>query len=283
MAVLMKGSEVIASMKEAISKDVEELKARGVAPSLAIVRLGARGDDLAYERGAVKRCEGLGIACKVMEYDENLRQDELKEELEKINSDGSIHGVLLFRPLPKHIDENAIKNILDPGKDIDCLTPVNLARVFEGDASGHYPCTPEAVMHMLQHYNIELSGKRVTVIGRSLVVGKPLAMLLLKENATVTICHTKTRNLEEQCRSAEILIAAGGKARMVTDVFLSPGQVVVDVGINMDENGNLCGDVDFEAAERIVSHISPVPGGVGTVTSSVLALHVVRAARRMTT
>lgn len=281
MAVYMKGSEVIESMKGTISKGVEELKARGVTPCLAIVRLGARPDDLAYELGAVKSCEDLGIVCKVMEYGEDLGQDELKDKLMKINSDGGIHGVLLFRPLPKHIDENAIKNILDQKKDIDCLTPVNLAGVFEGDASGHFPCTPEAVMHMLRHYNIELSGKRVTVIGRSLVVGKPLAMLLLKEDATVTICHTKTRNLEEQCRSAEILIAAGGRAGMVTGAFLSPGQVVVDVGINMDKNGNLCGDVDFEAAEKIVSHISPVPGGVGTVTSSVLALHVVHAARKM--
>lgn len=281
MAIWMKGSEVIASMKETIRQEVESLKTAGVAPCLAIVRLGVRPDDLAYEKGAVKRCEGLGVSCRVMEYDQSITQLQLVEALRKINHDPDVHGILIFRPLPSHIDEKVIKYEISPDKDVDCLSPVNVAKVFEGDPSGFAPCTPEAVMQMLRHYQIGLSGKRVTVVGRSLVVGKPLTMLLIKENATVTVCHTRTRDLEGVCRSAEILIAAAGKAKMVTESFVSEGQVVVDVGINVDENGNLCGDVDFEAAEKAAAYISPVPGGVGTVTSSVLAEHVVLAARRL--
>lgn len=282
MAVIMKGMEVVNSMKEKMLKEVEELKAKGINPCLAIVRLGLRPDDLAYERGAIKRCEGLGIKCTVMEYAESITQDELVKEIQKINNDAGIHGILLFRPLPKHIDENVIKYVISPAKDIDCLNPVNVAKVFEGDETGFVPCTPKAVMEILEHYNIDVSGKRVAVIGRSLVVGKPLSMLLLKKNATVTICHTRTRDLEGTCKSAEILIAAAGKARMVTDKFVSAGQIVVDVGINLDQDGNLCGDVDYDKVEKIVDEITPVPGGVGTVTTSVLAKHVLQAAKYQT-
>lgn len=280
MAVLMKGSDVVNAIKERLLKKVEVLNAGGIVPGLAIVRLGARPDDLSYERGAVKRCEGLGIKCRVYEYPETLTQDELICEIQKINGDDSVHGILLFRPLPKQIDENVIKYVMSPDKDIDCLNPVNVAKVFEGDETGFAPCTPEAVMDMLEHYNIDVKGKRVTVIGRSLVVGKPLAMLLLKKHATVTICHTRTHDLEGTCREAEILIAAAGKAKMVTDAFVTEGQTVIDVGINVDESGNLCGDVDFGKVEGLVSYITPVPGGVGTVTTSVLAKHIIQAAMK---
>ena len=279
MAVIMKGLEVVNSMKEKMIKDVEDLKSRGINPCLAIVRLGAKPDDIAYERGAIKRCEGLGIKCSVFEYPQNIMQDDLLNEIKKINDDFSIHGILLFRPLPKHINESVIKYVISPDKDMDSLNPVNVAKLFEGDETGFAPCTPEAVMEILEHYNIEVSGKRVVVIGRSLVVGKPLSMLLLKKGATVTICHTKTLEIEQTCRSAQILIAAAGKARMVTEAFVSPGQIVVDVGINMDKEGNLCGDVDYNNVEKIVSLITPVPGGVGTVTTSVLAKHVIRSAK----
>lgn len=280
MAGLMKGSEVVNAMKDRMLKEVAELNARGITPGLAIVRLGARQDDLSYERGAIKRCEGLGIKCSVFEYPDTLTQDELIQEIERINVDSSIHGILLFRPLPKQIDENVIKYVISPEKDIDCLNPVNVAKVFEGDETGFAPCTPEAVMEILEHYKIDVKGKRVAVVGRSLVVGKPLSMLLLKKHATVTICHTRTRNLEETCQQAEILIAAAGKAKMVTDAFVSEGQTVIDVGINVDENGNLCGDVDFEKVEKLAGYITPVPGGVGTVTTSVLAKHVIQAAKK---
>jgi methylenetetrahydrofolate dehydrogenase (NADP+)/methenyltetrahydrofolate cyclohydrolase len=278
MAFVMKGIEVVNSMKERMLADVERLKKEGTDPCLAIIRLGAKPDDLAYERGAVKRCEGLGIRCVVNEYPENIGQEDLIREIQKINGDGSVHGILLFRPLPKHLDINVIKHVISPEKDIDCLNPVNVAKVFEGDETGFAPCTPAAVMEMLDYFKIDVSGKRVVLIGRSLVVGKPLSMLLLKKNATVTICHTKTRDIERICKSAEILIAAAGAARMVSAGHVSAGQVVVDVGINVDENGKLCGDVDYDAVEKIVDYITPVPGGVGTVTSSVLAKHVIKAA-----
>ena len=281
MTVIMKGPEVAGAMKEKMLLDIAELKGIGITPGLGIVRLGARPDDLAYERNAVKKCEAIGIKCKVLEYPEGIIQPELISEIKKINDDVSVHGILLFRPLPKHIDENVIRHTLSPEKDIDCLNPENIAKVFAGDESGFAPCTPEAVLEMLDYYRIPIEGKRVVVIGRSMVVGKPLSMLLLKRHATVTICHTRTRNLEEVCRNAEILIAAAGKARMVTGSFVGEGSIVVDVGINVDPLGNLCGDVDFEDASKKALYITPVPGGVGTVTSSVLAKHVIQAAKRI--
>jgi methylenetetrahydrofolate dehydrogenase (NADP+) / methenyltetrahydrofolate cyclohydrolase len=281
MTKLMKGKEVMEAMKQDMLKEVEELASKGITPELAIVRLGARPDDLAYERGAVKRCEGVGIRCKIFEYPEDISQRELVGEIEKINKNADIHGILLFRPLPKHIDESAVKHAIGHEKDVDCLNPINVAKVFEGDETGFAPCTPEAVMEMLDYYDIDLKGKKVTLVGRSLVVGKPLAMLLIKKHATITICHTRTKDIEAVCRNAEILIAAAGKAKMINESFVAEGQIVIDVGINVDEEGKLCGDVDFEKVEDIVDMITPVPGGVGTVTSSVLAKHVIRAAGRM--
>ncbi|MBU2703102.1 methylenetetrahydrofolate dehydrogenase (NADP+)/methenyltetrahydrofolate cyclohydrolase [Sporomusaceae bacterium BoRhaA] len=278
MTVIMKGSEVINAMKEKMIIEVGELKNKGVIPGLGIIRLGVKPPDLAYEKGAIKRAESVGINCKVFEYPETIAQAELIHEISKINADKAIHGILLFRPLPKQIDERIIKHIISPEKDIDCLNPINVAKVFSGDESGFAPCTPTAVMELLEYYKISVEGKKVVVIGRSLVVGKPLAMMLLKKNATVTICHTRTRNLKELCREAEILIAAAGKAKMITADFISQGGIVIDVGINMDQVGKLCGDVDYEGAVNNVSYITPVPGGVGTVTSSVLAKHVIRGA-----
>jgi len=281
MAIIMKGTEVVNAMKTQMLAEIVKLKENGINPSLAIVRLGSRPDDQAYERGAIKRCEGLGIKCVVIEYAESITQAELIKNIKEINSDTAIHGILLFRPLPKHIDENVIKYVISSDKDVDCLNPVNVAKVFEGDETGFAPCTPEAVMQILEYYNIDVSGKRVVIIGRSLVVGKPLSMLLLKKNATVTICHTRTKDIEATCASAEILIAAAGKARMVTRQFVSAGQVVIDVGINVDQDGNLCGDVDYGTLEEIVASVTPVPGGVGKVTTSVLAKHVIRAANQL--
>lgn len=281
MAVLLKGSEVVASLKEKLLIQVGELKNKGIQPCLGIVRLGAKPDDLAYERGAVKRFEGLGIKTSIFEYPETLDQDGLIAEINRLNSDSNIHGILIFRPLPKHIDENAIKTVISPVKDVDCMNPINAAKVFEGDETGYAPCTPEAVMDMLEHFGIDVKGKRVTVIGRSMVVGKPLSMLLLKKHATVTICHTRTADIRGACRNAEILIAAAGSAKMVDDSFVSPGTVVIDVGINVDANGNMCGDVDQEKVEPVAGYLTPVPGGVGTVTTSVLAKHVIKAAMNL--
>ena len=279
MGLLLKGIDVVNSMKEKMIRETEELKAKGVSPCLAIVRVGERPDDISYERGAIKRCESVGIACKVNQLSETISQQELTEVILKLNNDPSVHGILLFRPLPKHLDENSIVNMVNPQKDVDCLNPVNLARVFAGDPEGFAPCTPEAVIEVLDYYNIPIEGSRIAVIGRSLVVGKPLSMLLLKRNATVTICHTRTKELEATCSNAEIVIAAAGKAKMVNSSFISENAVVIDVGINVDEAGNLCGDVSFQEVSEKAGSITPVPGGVGTVTTSVLANHVIRAAR----
>jgi methylenetetrahydrofolate dehydrogenase (NADP+) / methenyltetrahydrofolate cyclohydrolase len=279
MAIVLKGSEVVNAMKEKMIQEVKVLKERGIEPQLAIVRLGTKPDDLAYERGAIKRCEAVGVKSKVFEFPENLSQSELIAQIHNLNEDKFIHGMLLFRPFPKHISDDAIKSVVKPQKDIDCMSLANIAKVFAGDEDGFAPCTPEAVLEMLDHYKISVLGKRVVVIGRSMVVGKPLSMMLLKRHATLTICHTRTRDLEAAGRGAEILIAAAGKAKMVTDAFVSDGATVIDVGINVDAAGNLCGDVDFEKVEKKAAYITPVPGGVGTVTSSVLVKHVIRAAQ----
>lgn len=278
MSILMKGADVAKTMKEDLTGEARRLKDRGILPSLTIVRVGARPDDLAYERGARKRMEMIGIECKVVELPETITQAEFEKTFFKINEDPKVHGILLFRPLPGHLDEGPVVSRINPLKDVDCMCPVNIAKVFSGDETGHAPCTPEAVMEMLDYYKIDPRGKKVTVIGRSMVVGKPLSMLLLKRHATVTICHTRTKDLSATCREAEILVAAAGKARMVTADMIGDGAVVVDVGINVDAKGNLCGDVDFNAAEPATSYISPVPRGVGSVTSSVLAKHVLKAA-----
>ena len=278
MSILMKGADVAKTMKEDLTGEARRLKDRGILPSLTIVRVGARPDDLAYERGARKRMEMIGIECKVVELPETITQAEFEKTFFKINEDPKVHGILLFRPLPGHLDEGPVVSRINPLKDVDCMCPVNIAKVFSWDETGHAPCTPEAVMEMLDYYKIDPRGKKVTVIGRSMVVGKPLSMLLLKRHATVTICHTRTKDLSATCREAEILVAAAGKARMVTADMIGDGAVVVDVGINVDAKGNLCGDVDFNAAEPVTSYISPVPRGVGSVTSSVLAKHVLKAA-----
>ena len=278
MSILMKGADVAKTMKEDLTGEARRLKDRGILPSLTIVRVGARPDDLAYERGARKRMEMIGIECTVVELPETITQAEFEKTFFKINEDPKVHGILLFRPLPGHLDEGPVVSRINPLKDVDCMCPVNIAKVFSGDETGHAPCTPEAVMEMLDYYKIDPRGKKVTVIGRSMVVGKPLSMLLLKRHATVTICHTRTKDLSATCREAEILVAAAGKARMVTADMIGDGAVVVDVGINVDAKGNLCGDVDFNAAEPVTSYISPVPRGVGSVTSSVLAKHVLKAA-----
>ena len=283
MSELMKGAEVARAMKAEMTEAVEALKQRGISPCLTIVRVGARPDDLAYERGAKKRMEMLGIECRVAELAEDISQQKLEETFRKINEDSSVHGILLFRPLPALLDEEPLKKMIDPCKDVDCMSPVNIAKVFAGDETGHAPCTAEAVMELLEHYKINLTGKKVTIVGRSMVVGRPLSMLMLKKNATVTICHTRTKDLAATCAEAEVLVAAAGKAKMVTAEMTGRGAVVADVGINVDAEGNLCGDVDFESVAEKAACISPVPGGVGSVTTSVLAKHVIKSANLLLT
>jgi methylenetetrahydrofolate dehydrogenase (NADP+)/methenyltetrahydrofolate cyclohydrolase len=282
MAKLLKGAPVADALTESLKARADALQAKGVAPALAILRVGERPDDLAYERGAMKRCQKIGVAVRNVALPAECSKDELTEAIRWINVDKSIHGCLLLRPLPRKEDEREACLLLAPEKDVDCVTSSSLAGVFTGSGEGFPPCTAQACMEILAFYGYALAGKRVTVIGRSLVIGKPVSMMLAAKNATVTMCHTKTADLAAECRRAEILIVAAGKAGVVGAEFVSPNQAVIDVGINTDKEGKLFGDVDFAAAEPIVAAITPVPGGVGTVTSTVLAKHVVEAAERAT-
>ena len=280
MAKQLLGKEVTAALNERIKADVEALKAKGVNPTLGIIRVGENESDISYERGATKRCETLGVACEKILLPENATQEEVLAAVDKVNKDDKIHGVLLFRPLPKHLNQTEIENALDPAKDVDCMTDGSMSGVFTGKAVGFPPCTPQACMEILDHYGIDCTGKKAVVVGRSLVVGKPAAMMLIKKNATVTVCHTRTKDMPSVTREAEILIVAAGRAGVVTKDYVAPGQIVIDVGINVNEEGKLCGDVAYAEVEPIVEAITPVPGGVGSVTTSVLVGHVVEAAKR---
>lgn len=276
---IIKGKPVADKISEGLIKEVNNLVTEGINPKLAIVRVGARADDLAYERGALKRCKTIGIETEVVELDENINQEEYIKVLHKLNEDKKINGILTFRPLPKHLNEDEIKYHIDPKKDVDCFNPINTAKIVENDESGYPPCTPTAVVEILKHYDIELSGANITVIGRSMVVGKPVSMLLLNENATVTICHSKSKNLSEISSKSDVVVAAVGKAKMINNDYIKDGAVVIDVGINVDDEGNLCGDVDTDDIMDKARMLTPVPGGVGSVTTSILASHVVKACK----
>lgn len=274
---LLKGAPVSAAIREWAAEEIKQLQ--GSVPKLAIIRVGEKPDDMSYERSAVKKMEAFGLRVQTFVFPKDISDEEFKEAFQKINKDPAVTGILLLRPLPEQIKEKEIEAMIDPKKDLDGISPVNIAKVFSGDPSGFAPCTAEAVIEILKANNISIEGKRAAVIGRSMVIGKPLSMLLLKENATVTICHTRTKELPEICRQAEILVAAAGKAGMVEESWVSDGAVVIDVGINVDENGKLCGDVDQASMESRNLLLTPVPGGVGAVTTAVLAKHLIQAAR----
>ncbi len=280
MAKQLLGKEVTASLNERIKAQAARLQEKGVNPTLAIIRVGENPSDISYEKGADKRCETLGVACEKILLPEDVSQEELLAVMDRVNKNEKIHGVLLLRPLPGHLEQSAIENALDPTKDVDCMTDGSMSGVFTGKKVGFPPCTPQACMEILDYYGIDCTGKKAVVIGRSLVVGKPAAMMLIKKNATVTVCHTKTVDMPSVTREADIIIVAAGRAGVVGAEYVKPGQTVIDVGINMNVEGKLCGDVDFAAVEPIVDAITPVPGGVGSVTTSVLVGHVVEAAAR---
>ena len=279
-ALLLKGGPAAAALNETTAARAAELTAQGVTPTLAVVRVGAREDDLAYERGVQARCAKLGIALRPFQLDAEAEQAELLAVLDEVNRDRSIHGCLLFRPLPAQMDDRAVRAVLAPEKDVDGITDASLAGVFTGSGEGYAPCTAQACVELLRHYGIPLEGRRVTVVGRSLVVGKPAAMLLDRQNATVTLCNSRTRDLPALCRQADVLVVAMGRRRAIGAGCFAPGQVVVDVGIHSGPDGKLCGDVRFAEAEPVVAAITPVPGGVGAMTTSVLAAHVVEAAAK---
>ena len=278
MATILKGVPVVAAMNEHNAALCAQLKTAGITPTLAVVRVGEREDDLAYERGVMTRCGKVGVAVRQYVLPADAAQDALLQVIDEINTDDSIHGCLLFRPLPKQFDDRTVRAALRPEKDIDGITDASLAGVFTNTDLGYAPCTAQACLEILKYYNVPLSGKRAVVVGRSLVVGKPAAMMLDRENATVTLCNSRTQDLPALCRQADVVVVAMGKMGAVGADCLREGQAVVDVGIHVNAEGKLCGDVQFAAAEPVVAAITPVPGGVGTVTTSVLVGHVVQAA-----
>ena len=284
MAKRLLGKEVNEKLNARIIADCEALKARGVNPTMAIVRCGERPDDLSYERTACKRADTLGVAVEKFVLPEDVSREELIKVIDAINANDGIHGVLLFRPLPKHLkaDQDEICNRLDPRKDVDGMTDLSNAGVFMGKPMGFAPCTPAACMEILSHYGIDCTGKKAVVIGRSLVVGKPLGIMLMGKNATVTTCHTRTKDVPAITRDADIIVSAAGVLGSLTKEHVRPGQIVVDVSINWDEaKGGIAGDAAFDEVEPIVEAITPVPGGVGTVTTSLSIGHVVEAAKRI--
>lgn len=281
MAEILKGAPVAVALNDRTTADVADLKEKGIAPTLAILRVGERADDLSYEKGAMKRCADTGVTVKNVVLPEDVAADTFFETLEELNNDVSVHGILMFRPLPKHIDGKKACQLLNPAKDVDGCTDGSLAGVFTDTEVGFAPCTAQAAMEILDYYGIDPEGKRAAVIGRSLVVGRPVSMMLMHRNATVTTCHTKTTDMSSVTKAADIVIVCAGKMESIGSQYLKEGQVVIDVGIGWnEEKGKLCGDVKFEEAESVVGAITPVPGGVGAVTTSVLVSHVVEAAKR---
>ena len=275
----LRGKPVADAVSERVSRKVLRLKELGVSPALAIVRVGNRPDDLAYQRGATSRCEKAGIRVLPYEFDGDIVQERFLSEFSSIAGDKSIHGILLLHPLPRQIDIEEVKKIFPPEKDIDCMLDENSGRIFTG-GDVMPPCTAQAVMELLKFYGVKLCGKHAVICGRSMVVGKPLSQLMLRENATVTVCHSRSENMSGITRGADIVVTAVGRAKMFGKEYFSPGQTVIDVGINTDDEGSLCGDVDFAAVSGIAEMITPVPGGVGSVTTAVLAENCVIAAER---
>ena len=289
MAKRLLGKEVNEALVASLQTRTAALREKGVVPTLGIIRLGENPSDLSYEKGATKRAEEVGVAVKNYILPETASKEDVLAVIDEVNADASVHGVLMFRPLPKHLKaaQDEICNHLDPKKDVDSMTHMSNAGVFEGQDLGYAPCTPAACMEILDYYGIDCKGKNAVVIGRSLVVGKPAAMMLMAKNATVTICHTRTVNTAEICKNADIIVTAAGVLNSLTKDFVRPGQVVIDVSMNWNPEkitskgkGGMSGDAIFDEVEPIVEAITPVPGGVGAVTTSVLMKHVVEAAEK---
>ena len=282
MAELLKGAPVAAAITESLALRAKTLAGEGILPCLAILRIGERLDDLAYEQAAVRRCEKIGIEVRNFVLPLNVTQDSLMETIALINTDTSIHGCLMFRPLPPTLDERAACEALDPKNDVDGITIGSMTKVYSGYGEGYAPCTSQSCLELLRFYGPDPFGRRVTVIGRSLVIGRPVGALLMAADATVTICHTKTRKLPDIVREADIVVVATGRPEYFGPEYFREGQTVLDIGINWSEDKQkLVGDVDFERVEPIVSAISPVPAGVGSVTAAVLCKHVIEAAEKI--
>jgi len=282
MALIIKGADAARKIKEEIRTAIDS---GSLSPCMAIIRVGSNDSDIAYERGIRNTFDSLGICLQICEYPETIRQEELEQEITRINADPGVHGILVFRPLPRDLDESRISSLIDPAKDMDCMCPASFARLVMQDPDGYAPCTAEAVIRLCEYAGVEFDGARAVVIGRSLVIGKPVGLMLLSRNATVTWCHSHTKDLAGMCRDADILVSACGSAGLITEEIarnIRPNCVAVDVGVNF-KDGKMCGDFDFDAVSRFAAKITPVPGGVGAVTNTVLAAHVVRAAYKSVT
>ncbi|HOK63133.1 MAG TPA: tetrahydrofolate dehydrogenase/cyclohydrolase catalytic domain-containing protein [Soehngenia sp.] len=280
MGLIIDGKLIANNIKKDLIKRVQYLRENNNIPTLAIVRLGDNAGDISYEKSIVKLCSDVNIDTRKFTFDNDISTGELQQILYELNEDITISGILLFRPLPKHIDENIIRNSINVNKDVDCMHPLNLEKIFEGDYSGFTPCTSKAALLAIQNSGIELDGKTVAVINRSMVVGKPLAMMLLSNNATVTICHSKTNDLKRITKNSDIVVTALGKAKYLNKDYFTDNSIVIDVGVSQDENGKLSGDVDFDDVVNNVKMITPVPGGVGSITTCVLLENVVKACMR---
>ena len=282
MAILLSGAPVAQALSQEIEQNCSILRSHGITPTFGIVRVGSRPDDLAYERGVSKRAEKLGVCVQTVSLPENVSEAQLISTLEQINMDDRIHGCLLFRPLPPSLDTQKISRVLDPKKDVDAITTASMGGLLTNTQVGFAPCTATACLKLLHYYKIPLQGKRIVVVGKSVTVGLPTALLMMNEDATVSVCHilTQPEDTRAMCRNADIIISAAGCAHLIRADYVHPGQVVVDVGINVGPDGKLCGDVAFSEVEPIVGAITPVPGGIGAVTSTVLIGHTVEAAIR---
>ena len=277
MAEILKGAPVASALNEKTSAEIAKLLEKGIKPCLAVLRVGLNEADESYIRGIMKRAEALGVEAVVRALPEDAAEDAVMALIDELNNDTNIHGVLMMRPLPRHIDEDKARRALKPEKDMDGITDVALGGVFSGNNIGYAPCTAQSCIEILDHYGVDLKGKKVCVIGRSLVIGKPVSMMALGKNATVTICHSRTENLAETVKNADVVIAAVGKAGFVTGDMVSEGTVVMDVGINRNAEGKLCGDVDYDSVKEVASFITPVPGGVGPMTITMLMYNTLQA------
>lgn len=284
MASLLRGEPVAENVRQRIRKKCEILLKRGVVPTLGIIRVGSRGNDIAYERGAMKQAQKLGIRVKQITLAEEISGEELCRVLKEINSDSDIHGCLILRPLPNRLNEAEILETLKSEKDVDVITAASMGRMVTGADKEYAPCTAAACLELLKYYHIPLKGRRVTVVGKGINVGLSISLLLLNQEATVSVCHifTAPEEVKRLCREADVLVSAAGCAGLIGEEYVHPGQVLIDVGVNMGNDGKTCGDADFNAAGQIVEAITPVPGGVGAVTSCILMEHVVDAALRET-
>ena len=280
MANILKGAPAAAKINDSTLNRAENLKKAGITPTLAILRVGEKPDDIYYENSAVKRAATVGVNAMRVTLPAVVSQSELLDKIRELNGDDTVHGVLILMPLPRHIDPHTVRNTLAPEKDVDGITPGSMSGVYSGMSIGFAPCTAQSCVEILEHYNIPLCGKRVAVVGRSLVIGRPVSMLLMGKDATVTICHTKTENMPEITRNADIVVTATGKPKAFGASYFKIGQTVIDVGLNVDAEGKMCGDVDFDAVEPIVENITPALGGVGAVTTAVLLSHTVQAAEK---